>query len=244
VKTKLLLLFLLLLVLLSCDDDKKTEIVNLQDLKESDLKQYNTVPHLLMNTRREYEAIFTKIENKIKAAGLKIFPDTRNLIVVEIDKSGHFNKVLILDGEENIIKIVTEELSKNTNPLLDKNKIPGSFQFTFWFDKTDRLLFEKGMQGYGVLDSLAMPIGGMYSIQKKIRYPESAKNNGIQGGVLVAVEIDKNGNVINTEILEGIYPECDEEATNAIKKVKFRPAYKDGVPVKSEVVIPIKFKLQ
>ena len=197
-----------------------------------------------MNTRQEYEAIFTKIENKIKTSGLKILPDTRNLIVVEIDKSGNFNKVLILDGEEDIIKIVSEELSKNTNKLLDKKKIPGSFQFTFWFDKTDRLWFEKGMPEYGVLDSLAKPIGGMYSIQKNIRYPESAKMRGIQGGVIVAVEIDENGNVINTEILEGFYPECDEEATSAIKKVKFRPAYKDGVPVKSEVVIPINFRLQ
>lgn len=243
-KSNLFLLFLLILVLFSCTDDKKTEIVNKKDLKESDLKQYNSFPHLLMNTRQEYEAIFTRIENKIKTAGLKIYPDARNLIIVEIDKSGNFNKVLILDGEEDIIKIVTEELSKNTNQLLDKKKIPGSFQFTFWFDKTDRLWFEKGMPEYGVLDSLAMPIGGMFSIQKNIQYPESAKNKGIQGGVIVAVEIDEDGNVINTEILEGIYPECDKEATNAIKKVKFRPAYKDGVPVKSEVVIPIKFKLQ
>jgi len=243
-KTKMFFLMFLFLVLLSCSDDKKTEIVNIKNLKGSDLKQYNSVPHLLMNTRQEYEAIFTKIENKIKTAGLKIFPDKRNLIIVEIDKSGNFNKVLILDGIENIIKIVTEELSKNTDKLLDKNKLPGSFQFTFWFDNTDRLWFEKGMPEYGVLDSLAMPIGGMYSIQKNIRYPESAKNKGIQGGVIVAVEIDENGSVINTEILEGIYPECDEEATNAIKKVKFRPAYKDGVPVKSEVVIPINFRLQ
>jgi protein TonB len=240
----MIFLMFLFLLLLSCSDDKKTEIVNVKDLKEFELKRFTKAPHLLVNAKQEYEAIFNAIENKIKIAGVKVLPDTRNQILVEINKSGNFSKVLILEGEENIIKIVTEELSKNTDKLLDKNKLPGSFQFTFWFDNTDRLWFEKGMPEYSALDSLAMPIGGMISIQKNIRYPESAKNKGIQGGVIVAVEIDENGNVTNTEILEGIYPECDEEATNAIRKVKFRPAYKDGVPVKSEVVIPINFRLQ
>ncbi|MBK7499999.1 MAG: TonB family protein [Ignavibacteriales bacterium] len=59
--------------------------------------------------------------------------------------------------------------------------------------------------------------------KKLIQYPEGAKNNGIQGTVIIA-EIDAKGNVINTKILEGIYPDCDEVAVNAIKQVKFNPA--------------------
>jgi protein TonB len=94
------------------------------------------------------------------------------------------------------------------------------------------------------VDSIPSPIGGMEAIQKNIRYPEIAKRAGIEGTVLILAEIDELGNVVNTSVREGIGAGCDEAAIDAIKKVKFKPAIRDSMPVKYRITIPIKFKLQ
>ena len=92
-------------------------------------------------------------------------------------------------------------------------------------------------------DVLAEPIGGIGAILKNVVYPSSAKDLGIEGKVLVKTIIDKNGNVIKTEILESVNEDCDKAAIDAINKVSFTPALMDGKPIEAEVVIPIMFKL-
>jgi len=93
-------------------------------------------------------------------------------------------------------------------------------------------------------DVMPEVVGGMYSIQEKIVYPELAKRTGIQGKVFVLASIDENGDVKETKIIKGIGGGCDEAAMNAIKHVKFVPGKKEGKPVKVQVTIPIVFKLQ
>ncbi len=233
------IVIMLLISLIGCLDNNELKIETVKTSKE-----FKKLPHFLNNPREDYDEIFNEIEKKIKKSGLEIFADQRYQIIVDVNRKGVFNKVMILEGKENVVKIVVEELAKNSEQLLDLNKIPGSFQFTFWFDKTQRIWFEKGMVYYPPFDSFPTPVGGMIAIQKLIQYPEGAKNNGIQGTVIISAEIDAKGNVTNTKILEGIYPDCDEVAVNAIKQVKFNPAIRNNLPVKSEVVIPVSFKLE
>lgn len=92
-------------------------------------------------------------------------------------------------------------------------------------------------------DIMPAPIGGMKAIAEHVVYPETAKINKLEGKVMVKVLIDEKGNVASTEILESLSSECDKAAVDAIMKVKFNPAIKDGKKIKSEVVIPIQFKL-
>ncbi len=93
-------------------------------------------------------------------------------------------------------------------------------------------------------DVMPEVVGGMYSIQEKIVYPELAKRAGIQGKVFVLASIDENGDVKETKIIKGIGGGCDEAAMIAIMHVKFVPGKKEGKPVKVQVTIPIVFKLQ
>lgn len=238
-KKNKILIILLLLSLFGCSDNNDIKI---ETVKAS--KEFNKLPHLLLKPREDHNQIFDEIERKVKDSGFEILADQRYQIIVDVNKKGKFNKVMILEGDEKVVKVVVDELAKNSEQLLDLNKLPRSFQFTFWFDKTQRLWYEQGMSYYPPFDSFPTPVGGMIAIQKLIQYPESAKKNGIQGTVVISAEIDENGNVTNTKILEGIYPECDEVAVNAIKQVKFNPAIRNNLPVKSEVVIPVSFKLE
>ena len=93
------------------------------------------------------------------------------------------------------------------------------------------------------LDKYPEPIGGIEAMIKNVVYPVSAKEAGIQGKVFVKVIIDERGNVTETSILKSVNDDCDKAAMDAIKKTKFTPGIKDNKPVKTEVTIPIMFKL-
>jgi protein TonB len=93
------------------------------------------------------------------------------------------------------------------------------------------------------LDQYPEPIGGVEEMVKNLVYPTSAKDLGIEGKVFVRAIIDETGNITETSILKSVSEDCDKAAMDAIKKTKFTPGIKDNKPVKSEVTIPIMFKL-
>ena len=93
------------------------------------------------------------------------------------------------------------------------------------------------------VDVLPEPIGGLEQMIKNVVYPQSAKEAGIEGKVFVKVIIDEQGNVTETEVIKSVDKDCDKAAMDAIKKTKFTPGMKDNKPVKTEVTIPIMFKL-
>jgi protein TonB len=93
------------------------------------------------------------------------------------------------------------------------------------------------------LDKMPSIKGGITELAKNIKYPESAKKEGIMGKVMVKAIIDENGKVIETEVLKGVNAELDEAAVKAVKLTKFEAGVMDGKNVKAEVTIPISFKL-
>ena len=94
------------------------------------------------------------------------------------------------------------------------------------------------------VDVMPEPIGGIEELYKNVVYPQSAKDANIQGKVVVKAIIDEKGNVVNTEVITSVNEDCDKAAVEAIKKTKFTPGMKDDKSTKTEVTIPIIFKLQ
>lgn len=94
-------------------------------------------------------------------------------------------------------------------------------------------------------DEPPQPIGGFAAIQSNLKYPEIARKAGVEGRVMVHVQIDEKGNVVNTKILVSLGNNgCDEAAIDAIKSVKWKPAMQRDRPVKVWVAIPVVFKLK
>jgi len=93
------------------------------------------------------------------------------------------------------------------------------------------------------MDATPTPVGGIAAIVKNITYPKPAKENKVEGKVVINAVIDKDGNVQSTEIVQSLSSECDNAAAAAIKKTKFSPGMKDGKAVDSEITIPVLFKL-
>ena len=94
------------------------------------------------------------------------------------------------------------------------------------------------------VDKYPSPIGGIDGIAKKIKYPAKAKKAGIQGKVLIKAVIDENGNVEFAEVEKGVNPDLDKEALRAVKETKFIPGEIKNKKVKTEITVPIKFKLK
>jgi TonB family protein len=93
------------------------------------------------------------------------------------------------------------------------------------------------------LDELPSPVGGITTIAHNVVYPQSAKENKIEGTVFIKTVIDAKGDVSSTTVERSLNAECDKAAETAIKKTKFNPGIKNGKAVECKVTIPVKFKL-
>ena len=81
-------------------------------------------------------------------------------------------------------------------------------------------------------------------IINNLKYPEQARENGIEGKVMVEFTIDETGNVGAVKLLNGIGYGCDDAAMKVIGDMpKWEPAEKDGKVIKTKLVLPVTFKL-
>ena len=74
------------------------------------------------------------------------------------------------------------------------------------------------------------------------RYPDWAREAGIEGRVLLEALVARDGRVLNVRVKEG-EKGLSEEAVKAVRAWKFRPARWNGKPVAAWVAIPILFRL-
>jgi len=92
-------------------------------------------------------------------------------------------------------------------------------------------------------------IGGQSAIYSKIasslNYPPLARENTIQGRVLILFTIDENGNVSDFKVMSGIGWGCDKAALEVVKNLPHNwvPAMKDGKPIRTQRIMPIRFVL-
>ncbi|MDD4599139.1 MAG: energy transducer TonB, partial [Lentimicrobiaceae bacterium] len=68
-------------------------------------------------------------------------------------------------------------------------------------------------------------------LQENIKYPQMARESGIQGTVYVTFVVEKNGAVTDVRVLRGIGGGCDEEAVRVIKAMpRWNPGKQRGKP--------------
>lgn len=81
-------------------------------------------------------------------------------------------------------------------------------------------------------------------LQENLKYPQMARESGIQGRVFVTFVVERDGNITDVKILRGIGGGCDEEAIRVIQNMpKWVPGKQRGKPVRVQFNMPILFKL-
>ncbi len=82
-------------------------------------------------------------------------------------------------------------------------------------------------------------------VQKRVRYPELASENGIQGRVFITFVVETNGTVSGVTITRSVDQLLDEAAKEAVAaSPKWEPGMQRGRPVRVRYSIPIIFQLQ
>jgi TonB family protein len=76
-------------------------------------------------------------------------------------------------------------------------------------------------------------------------YPEIARRQGLEGTVELNVLVDERGSVQDVQVVTGAGGKAglNEAAADNVRKRKYRPATKEGVPVKVWVPVRVQFKL-
>ena len=82
-------------------------------------------------------------------------------------------------------------------------------------------------------------------LTKNIKYPQMARESGIQGRVFVNFVVEPDGSVSNINVMRSLGGGCDEEAVRVVKNMpKWKPGKQRGKPVRVSYILPIVFKLQ
>ncbi|MBA4304723.1 MAG: energy transducer TonB [Sphingobacteriaceae bacterium] len=80
---------------------------------------------------------------------------------------------------------------------------------------------------------------------KNTKYPPLARENGLQGIVVVTFVVDEKGNINNVQVLRGIGGGCDEEAIRVVKSMPaWKPGKQRGMPVRVQYNLPFRFTLR
>lgn len=96
---------------------------------------------------------------------------------------------------------------------------------------------------YVSADQMPTPVGGPDAIAKNVQYPQTAKDDHVEGVVYVEVFLDEQGTILRTRLVKGVRADLNKAAMNALSGITFTPARVLGKPVKVRMAIPIRFRL-
>ena len=81
-------------------------------------------------------------------------------------------------------------------------------------------------------------------VNENLKYPQAAKDAGVQGRVTLQFTVYPDGSVRDTKVLRGVNPDLDAEALRVVSaSPDWTPGYVKGEPVKVTYTFPVIFKL-
>ncbi len=82
-------------------------------------------------------------------------------------------------------------------------------------------------------------------IKTHLRYPEEARQKGIQGILVIDFVVDKEGNISHEKVTRSLGGGCDKEGLALLDKMpEWIPAMKDNEPVDVLMTLPLRFYLR
>ena len=75
-------------------------------------------------------------------------------------------------------------------------------------------------------------------------YPDAARRGGVEGDVLLELEVSADGEVTGSRVVRSAGNGFDEVAQKLVRRFRFRPATKGGKPVPAVVPWTYKFRLE
>ena len=102
---------------------------------------------------------------------------------------------------------------------------------------------------FDVVEQMPYFPGGMSALmaylQKSIKYPPIAEENGIQGRVVCTFVVERDGSVTDVRVAKSVDPSLDKEAVRVVSAMpKWIPGKQNGQSVRVKYTLPVTFRLQ
>lgn len=147
----------------------------------------------------------------------------------------------IVEVETKVVSTATvegEESEGNAAPDDGPKEAPAVIEE----DPDDKKIFNFVQQKPEFPDGEAALLKYLYA---NIKYPPIARENGIEGQVVVRFVVSKTGKIDDVKILRSLGGGCDEEASRVVRAMPaWKPGKHNGKAVNCTYTLPIKFQLQ
>lgn len=140
-------------------------------------------------------------------------------------------------GANGVVVVTTKKAAAAKEPSIEEKIKEGKVGV----DDYDKLTFS-------VVEKMPEFEGGVENmlkyLQQNIKYPEEAKKNGTQGRVVVQFVVNKDGSIVDANVVKSVSPELDAEALRVVKSMpKWTPGEQRGEKVRVQFTLPVQFKL-
>jgi protein TonB len=151
---------------------------------------------------------------------------------VVVDSVKPEDNVKLMTADEAQVEVKNQEVVEDVQPV-----------------KEEVQQEEAEAEPFVVVEEMPMFPGGEKALLDFIaahtQYPEVAKENNIQGKVIVRFCVTSKGTVDRVSILKGVDPELDKEAIRVVETLPpFKPGKQGGKPVPVWYMVPINFTLK
>jgi TonB family protein len=167
-----------------------------------------------------------------------------------IAKAAHVQGDVILSAVISKTGEVEDVKAIGGPPMLVGSAIEAAKQWKFQPDPTraDPTPMTATLIVHFTLDDAAKPQGGNASMPLLIyrvdpEFSAEARQAKIGGVVLVNMTVNAQGIPENVHVLRGLGHGLDEQAVEAVKQYRFKPATEDGKPVAKELNIEVNFNI-
>ncbi len=145
----------------------------------------------------------------------------------------------------NVVEDNVEVASVEINTEDDKNKVvvvSAPVTSAPIEEEEDNVVFQ-------VVEKMPSFPGGDAALFKflgdNVKYPVIAQENGVQGRVICQFVVNRDGTIVDVEVVRSVDASLDKEAIRVIKSMpKWSPGQQRGKPVRVKYTLPVNFKLQ
>lgn len=101
---------------------------------------------------------------------------------------------------------------------------------------------------FRIVEQLPEFPGGMTAymkwLTKNLKYPDIARDQRLQGKVIVQFIVNKDGTIADAKVVKSVTPSLDREAMRVIRMMPaWKPGIQDDKPCRTMIAVPIVFKL-
>ena len=196
-----------------------------------------------------------KKKAEVKQKKVEVIPEK---VVERVKSSIKFTAPVIKKDEE----VKPEDEIKTQDQLNESKTAIGTFDVKGNDDANGEVLkakeviaqpeppkHEEESKVFDIVEQMPSFPGGPAALMKflhdNIKYPVVAQENGVQGRVVVAFVVERDGSITDVHIARGVDPSLYKEAVRVVKSMpKWTPGKQNGSAVRVKFNVPVAFRLQ